>query len=66
MRPATPLLSFYGTIQIQKTHWEINQPGDVYSENPVKRQIPLGPLQTGVQEVRHMQQHQQHTQHTIL
>lgn len=45
VRPATPLSS-YGTTQLQKTHWKINTAGDVYSENPVKRQIPMGLLQT--------------------
>ena len=30
------------------TQWEIGQPSDVFSENPVKIKIPLGLLQRGV------------------
>ena len=30
------------------TQWEIGQPSDVFSKNPVKIKIPLGLLQRGV------------------
>ena len=33
------------------TQWEIGQPSDVFSKNPVKIKIPLGLLQRGVLEL---------------
>ena len=41
--------SFHGRYTSrEKLQWKISQPGDVFSENQVKMQIPLGLLQSSV------------------